>query len=392
VTRPALARAALLLAGGALVLGAAEVALRVAYLGPSRALARPWHEPAPWSAIRTLDAQGAPWPRPHGRARWGLHPWSEAIEYRLDGSGLRGDAAVAARTGHDACRVLVAGDSNAFGYGVHEAEALPARLDAALARVGVPASVANGGICGSNVRQQRRWLEQALPGLAPDVLLVAVSPWSLRVDHGPQPAATLPDRLWNVVARPLRRAGRASAALDRGYRRLGHAAHDALGWPPATAVAWELAPLVEPPSAFAGRLAAAARELAAVADLARAQGVAPLLVFVPLDVQVSRERNRLYAEERLPYPAFGFVDRDYTRDARYGALRGVARAIEAPLVDATGVLRAHAADGYLPDDYHLSPAGHAHVARAAAPAVAAACRERRPRAAAGPLVARRSAP
>lgn len=385
------ARAAVLLGALCLVaLAAAEVVLRVAYLGSAGALLGAWQRPAAWAEIRTLDAGGAPWPRPHGSARWALQPWSEPIEYRLDGRGLRvADAGAPAHAAAAACRVLVAGDSNAFGYGVAAADALPARLGAALAGSGVRAQVANGGICASNVALQRRWLEAELPGLAPDVLVLVVSPWSLRVDHAPaERDGTTGEKLWNVIARPLRRASRVSAAVDRAQRRLGHALHDAIGWPPPGAVAWELEPLVEPRAAFAARLRAAADELTGVAELARGQGAEPLLVFVPLDVQVSRTRNRLYLEEALPYPAYGFADLDYTRDRRYRALGGVARAIDAPLVDASGVLRAQGADAYLADDYHLSAAGHERVARAVAPAVARACERAAERPAAGALVAR----
>ena len=46
------------------------------------------------------------------------------------------------------------------------------------------------------------------------------------------------------------------------------------------------------------------------------RGAAPLVLFVPLDVQVSAARNALYRDGRLPYRTHGFVDRDYTRDAR----------------------------------------------------------------------------
>ena len=40
-------------------------------------------------------------------------------------------------------------------------------------------------------------------------------------------------------------------------------------------------------------------------------------MLVPLDVQIDRERNELYSAERLPYPAWGFLERDYTHDDRY---------------------------------------------------------------------------
>ncbi|MEW6269258.1 MAG: hypothetical protein AB1689_08185 [Thermodesulfobacteriota bacterium] len=381
-------------AGGAALLLAialvAELALRLAYLGASPALLGPWRRPAPWRQIRTLDASGAPWPRPRGEARWALHPWAAPVDYRLDERGLRVGADAEAVAPRDGCRVLVAGDSNAFGYGVAAADAYPTRLAAELARRDITARVDNAGVCGSNVRVQRAWLERLLPGSGADVVVLTVSPWSLRVDHAPPPRdATFADKLWNAIALRAGAASSVSSIADRGHRLLAHALHGVLGWPPDQAVAWELEPLLEPRADFSRRLEEAKAEIGGIARLARESGAALVLVFVPLDVQVSRARNRLYLEERLPYQALGFDDRDYTVDDRYRGVADLAGAVSAPLVDVTADLRAIARDAYLADDYHLSPAGNARVAAAVAPAVAHACGEAVQRGRSGELVARR---
>jgi lysophospholipase L1-like esterase len=97
-------------------------------------------------------------------------------------------------------------------------------------------------------------------------------------------------------------------------------------------------------------------------------------VLVPLDVQIDRGRNELYAAERLPYPSWGFVDRDYTQDQRYAqAMARLAETLDVPLLDVTSVLASRAAESYLQDDYHLSAIGYRGMAEAIAPAVRAAC-------------------
>jgi lysophospholipase L1-like esterase len=373
---PRAARGARLLGMVALALLAAEGALRLHYLGTSTAaVVAAWRTPVPWSAIRTLDAIGSPWPRPDGEARWALQPWGPQVSYLLDEHGFRVAQRDLPGRPAGACRVLVAGDSFAFGYGVPAAQAFPELLALRLARAHVDATVTNGGLCGSSVRDQHRWLEHVQRTSPSDVVVLEVSPWSLRIDRPPSPRDhTVLDRLGNELEYDVRVAAQVSSLLDRSHRRLGHLLYEAVPMPhlDAAGVSWELEPFVEPPPAFARRLARAALEIDRIARLVRRSGARLVLVFVPLDVQVSRARNALYRDERLPYPAFGFDDRDYTADRRYAALGEVARGIDAPLVDASAALR-DIPDGYLTDDYHLGPRGHAVVARELAPAVRDAC-------------------
>lgn len=73
-------------------------------------------------------------------------------------------------------RLLVIGDSFAFGVGVEDDETFAALLPEALRDAGSPLRLAtlNGGIPGLGLPQQVRWLERHGLDLAPDRLLVAV--------------------------------------------------------------------------------------------------------------------------------------------------------------------------------------------------------------------------
>src|SRR6185369_9878206 len=148
----------------------------------------------------------------------------------------------------------------------------------------------------------------------------------------------------------------------------------AFGWPPPAPVLWELVPLVEPPPAFHARWRGVHARLAHMVAEVRQRGATPIVLFVPLDVQVSAARNDLYRAGRLPYRTHGFVDRDYTRDDRYvHALDKTVARLRVSFVDSTEILRALAPGGFLADDYHLAADGHAHVAALMAAPVAQAC-------------------
>ena len=350
-----------------------EVGLRLSRFGATAAALGRWQQRAQWEAIRTLN-DGGPWPRPNGAARWALQAGSPEIEYRLDGDGFRVAEGQPA-SGRTTCRVLALGDSNAFGFGVRGDEAFPAVLERVLRAGGADVGVRNAGICGSDVAQQRRWLDSVLESAAPDVVVFAVSPWSLRTDHPEsRPARTAAAKLWNVVNARVAKAATWSAVVDRARRRLWHAGTALVGWPPPSLVAWELDPLLEPRLAFDVRFAAAAAAIGGVTARLRAAEVSPVLVLVPLDVQIDRERNDLYSAERLPYPSWGFVDRDYTHDRRYAeAMARLAETLDVPLLDVRSVLASGASESYLQDDYHLSAIGHRRMAEAIAPVVRAAC-------------------
>ena len=362
-----------LLVLSAAALLAAEAALRIDRLGLSSAALGRWQPRVDWPAIRTLDERG-PWPRPGGSASWALQAGSPEIEYRIDADGFRVAAGAAPR--HGACRVLALGDSNVFGYGVRAEEAFPAVLETLLLENRVDAEVTNAGVCASDVVQQERWLETAIERASPHVVILAVSPWSLRTDR-PQDRTDLTrgEKLARVVARSSSSPAAWSAVADRTRRRLLHTLGALTSWLPTSDADWHLRPLLEPRPAFELRFAAAASHVRQMVGDVRAKNLTPLLMLVPLDVQTTTSRNHLYAAERLPYPSWGFVDQDYTRDQRYADdMARLAEALAVPLIDVTKALVTHASESYLQNDYHLSAAGHRRIAEEMARPARDACR------------------
>jgi hypothetical protein len=177
-----------------------------------------------------------------------------------------------------------------------------------------------------------------------------------------------------ALAHTLRRLAAWSALTERGGWYATHFASRHLGWPAGSVVARELEPLLESEDTFTHRWHGVAAELDAMVARATVAGARVVVGFVPLDVQVSAARNRLYRDARLPYPTHGFVDRDYACDDRYQrVLVPWAESRDLPLLDATPLLRPDADAAFLTDDYHLSAAGHRRVAAALAPRVASAC-------------------
>lgn len=326
-----------------------------------------WEENRPWEAIRRTGPGGMTEPVPGGHAAWRIQPWHRPIEYRLDDHGFR--TAGAAMPSGAPCRVLALGDSHTFGYGVGGNEAWPAMVSSMLANV----AVENGGVAGSAIGAMEAWLPDALAAAHPQVVVLAVTPWSLRDDPEPAEQHVL-DARWPHAEWLLRRASQYSAVADQLSRFALQRSARMFGWPPPAPVLWELVPLVEPPAAFHARWEGVHARLARMVETVRRRGAVPILLFLPLDVQVSAQRNVLYRNGRLPYRTHGFVDRDYAHDDRYvRALDESAERLRVEAIDATPILRAIAPSGFLPDDYHLGADGHAHVAALMSAPIAQAC-------------------
>ena len=346
-----------------------EGMLRVEARGWSRAAFGAWEERRPWEAIRRPGPDGLPEPVPDGRAAWRLQPWAGAIEYRLDHDGFR--AGGIPEPASATCHVLALGDSHTFGYGVTVDEAWPSITAALLPRV----AVVNAGLCGGSLAAEQAWLPRAMAAVHPHVVVFAVTPWSLRDDPEAPEQHSLDGR-WPRLERYWLRLAARSALVDRASRLvLGYLAA-VVGWPPPAPVLWELGPLVESPPAFHARWRGIHARLADMVRIARRGGAEPILLFIPLDLQVSTARNVLYRDGRLPYVTHGFVDRDYTRDDRYPrALAKSAGRLHVGLIDATATLRVTATESFLPDDYHLAPVGHARIATLMVAPLADACAE-----------------
>lgn len=69
-------------------------------------------------------------------------------------------------------RVLVLGDSIAYGYGLAPEDTIPQRLGEYLASMELSVEVLNGGTCGYDSRQEARWLELRGDDLEPDAVVV----------------------------------------------------------------------------------------------------------------------------------------------------------------------------------------------------------------------------
>lgn len=87
----------------------------------------------------------------------------------INSLGLRGPEP---RSPRAARRILLVGDSVAFGYGLEPDRTIPARLEAALRERGGDVEVHNGGVVAYSARQEGRWLELHGESLTPDEVIV----------------------------------------------------------------------------------------------------------------------------------------------------------------------------------------------------------------------------
>jgi lysophospholipase L1-like esterase len=313
-----------------------------------------------------------------GDLMWGLeNEPGKGPEYRVNSLGLRGDELSAGGT----VRLLTLGDSSIYGHGVAIDEVfgavLAARLDAARPTPRVEA--VDGGVPGYSTFQSLRLLERLAPVVHPDVVLVG-NMWS----DAYRSAVT--DRAWaaelTAVYGPWQPVTSSLAMLSRHSalaRRLRRSIHDGLS--PAKGKANEIgwSHLVEPepgspPGKGGGRPPKGGEEtlptsrvpldeyeanLHALAAAARACGAVPAYLL-------------------LPHPNDEQPGRGGAEPAYRDALRAVAAAEHAPLVDAPKWFAEHPADEpRFSDDIHPNARGHADLASAvlavfaADPAVAA---------------------
>lgn len=115
--------------------------------------------------------------------------WDKEHDFHLSTSpqGYRRTGADAAP---DARRILVAGDSTAFGVGVDDGDTWPARLEALLsARGGPPVDVVNSGVPGYSTFQAVRMAEKYGLYVKPALVIVCAG----FNDTAPTPAGELPD-------------------------------------------------------------------------------------------------------------------------------------------------------------------------------------------------------
>ena len=204
--------------------------------------------------------------------------------------GLRGPEVGDKRDG--VLRILVLGDSCAFGFGLPAEQAWPARLQAHLQEAGRPAEVLNAGVPGYSSAQGLVLARRLLPRLSPDLVVVAFG-WN---------DSSVWDGLTDAQQRAsmLRRASDTETLLERSraylmIRKLtlqvmrGMRGRDSL------------APRV-PPEEFAGNLAG-------IAELAGAAQARTLLVAWPFRDQVADPgRPRTPWQARLADSGLPLVD------------------------------------------------------------------------------------
>jgi lysophospholipase L1-like esterase len=312
-----------------------------------------------------------------GRARTGAH------EVRLNRLGLRGPE-LGARAGGE--RLLVLGDSFAFGAGVAEEQGFVGRLAAALAP---EVEVVNGGTPAYGTRREARWLEEFGAQVDPTQLLLAVfvgndfsdnfGPDLLRavggdlfvVDSGEPPPPALAalrrlrfaSHLWRFVAA---RTALVPGRNPTGAGDPGEGAADSGGAPGPRFLALQSERLFAleaeradgPPQVEA---AYGATELALdrIRQWCQERGVALSLVLLP---------DRLQVEDNLLTAVASRVGRsreefDLERPQRF--LAAWAARYGLPVVDLLPSFRAASAAGaalYLPNDSHFSPEGHRRAA------------------------------
>jgi lysophospholipase L1-like esterase len=108
------------------------------------------------------------------RLRPGARLEQMGVLVRVNRFGLRG-AEIVRGPGGEARRILVLGDSVAYGWGLEEADTFPVLLGEEPRRQGLRVEVLNAGVPGYNTESAVALLRRMGPSLAPDALVLGVS-------------------------------------------------------------------------------------------------------------------------------------------------------------------------------------------------------------------------
>ena len=108
------------------------------------------------------------------RLRRGAGLMSQGVSVRVNRFGLRG-AEIAREPARDERRILVLGDSVAYGWGLAEADTFPVLLEEELRGLGLDVEVLNAGVPGYNTESAVALLRHTGLPLAPDSLVLGVS-------------------------------------------------------------------------------------------------------------------------------------------------------------------------------------------------------------------------
>lgn len=140
--------------------------------GAARVLADP--APRPLFDVPGLWVRGRSFVQPHPVRGFALRPGFEDPLYRINAAGFRGpELPEPLRPGSV---ILAVGDSTTFGWNVRDDETWPHGLQRYLAASGLEQRVlvVNAGVPSYTSSQVRLYLEELLPRLEPDVVLVGV--------------------------------------------------------------------------------------------------------------------------------------------------------------------------------------------------------------------------
>jgi lysophospholipase L1-like esterase len=357
ILRRAIARIVLLSVSAALALVAAEVAVRIVKPQPVLLVDR---------GLYAADSPSGYRLQPGFRGRI-----SNRVEFdtqiAVNRDGLRGPEIGPKRPGR--LRVLVLGDSFAFGVGVEEAQSYPRRLEALLRGRGIDAEVLNAGVPGYGLGEEADWFERHGRQLEPDFVIVTSFLGNDFQDAAPgQPKAEVVDGALQVVGErssPLSRALYYHSHLYVALKTSGFGGRlrRLLGRPSpldARHLESEL-DLYRKRAEGAFDSTGAAEIDAACARLTQAVGETPtLLVLVPSLLQVDpAEWSKALAAFRAEPARYDPRQPNewFAETSRWGD--------SVPIVDVAPRFAAAIRGGakvYLPIDKHLTPAGYALLA------------------------------
>jgi GDSL-like Lipase/Acylhydrolase family len=124
--------------------------------------------------------------RPHARSR--VSGPEFAVEYVHNGEGLRDQARHPLPKPEGRTRILVLGDSFAYGAGNDYQESWPVLFERRLLAAGYPVDVVKAGVPGYDTRTEALYLERIFTDYDPDIVLLAFLPNDL-FTNGPFEAA-----------------------------------------------------------------------------------------------------------------------------------------------------------------------------------------------------------
>lgn len=293
-------------------------------------------------------------------------------EVRINAQGFRGgDWTPAENPKPVAGRVLLLGDSQMFGYGVDEGDSQIGRLPAAL---GPGHEVLDAAVPTWGPPEYARIVDELAPTYRPAVVVfvanVANDWFEAKVDNARRTTARDGWAAYNLVGTseptefPGRRFVFGRSHLVLGVREIMAFGSRQAAPPQATSAAARLADqlkyLIRTDAPHRSRIT---RHLLAARDACERWGCRVVTVTLPLDVQVHASEWAKYSDAPIDLGRVRALAGIYLEEAR---THGV------PALDLFEPLAAASPGAFLPDDYHLSPAGHRAVAEAIAPLIAEA--------------------